>query len=80
MSWSGPGWLLKASVYANAVLGPFFSLLTWWLSGPSVHILAAEMLAHHLQRRLFHLSVAPGPKSTSAGHSRPELFMLLGVD
>lgn len=53
------------------------TILAEWLSAPSVHILTVQMLATS-QRRLLYPSIAPGSKSTSTGHSRSELFVLLG--
>lgn len=47
------------------------------VSGPSVHILSAQMLTAS-QRRPFYPRIAPDSKPASAGHSRSELFVPLG--
>lgn len=62
---------------ASAVLDSPFTILAWWLSGSSVHILTVQMLTTS-QIRLLYPSIVLGSKSTSPGHSRSEFFELLG--
>lgn len=73
---SGPELILKASGYSDAMLESF-TLLIWWLLVP----LCTSWLpgcSPPPQRRLFYPSIALGSKTASAGHSRSELFVLLG--